>query len=65
MIEDTAIVMLDKLVKSRLKKEKEVKYYQEEVAELQEKMKNLQMDIDATNTLIRMINIVEPLIDSK
>ena len=56
MAENTNIIILDKLITSRLKKEKELKYYQEELMELQDKMKNLQMDIDVTNIIIRMIN---------
>ena len=56
MSEETNIIILDKLIESRLKKEKELKYYQEELMELQEKMKMLQMDIDVTNIIIRMIN---------
>tara|TARA_R110000822_G_scaffold142841_1_gene280984 strand:- start:481 stop:702 length:222 start_codon:yes stop_codon:yes gene_type:complete len=56
MSEETNIIVLDKLIESRLKKEKELKYYQEELMELQEKMKMLQMDIDVTNIIIRMIN---------
>ena len=56
MFEETNIIVLDKLVESRLKKEKELKYYQEELMELQEKMQNLQMDIDVTSIIIRMIN---------
>jgi hypothetical protein len=56
MFEETNIIVLDKLIESRLKKEKELKYYQEELMELQEKMKMLQMDIDVTNIIIRMIN---------
>jgi len=56
MSEETNIIILDKLIASRLKKEKELKYYQEELMELQEKMKMLQMDINVTNIIIRMIN---------
>ena len=56
MSEETNIIILDKLIESRLKKEKELKYYQEELMELQEKMKMLQMDIDVTSIIIRMIN---------
>ena len=56
MFEETNIIVLDKLIESRLKKEKELKYYQEELMELQEKMQNLQMDIDVTSIIIRMIN---------
>ena len=56
MAEKTNIIILGKLIESRLKKEKELRYYQEELMELQDKMKTLQMDIDVTNIIIRMIN---------
>ena len=56
MSEETNIIILDKLIASRLKKEKELKYYQEELMELEENMKMLQMDINVTNIIIRMIN---------
>ena len=53
---ETNIIILDKLIASRLQKEKELKYYEEELLELQEKMNRLQMDIDVTNIIIKMIN---------
>ena len=56
MSEETNIIVLDKLIESRLKKEKELKYYQEELMELQEKMKMLQMDIDLKTYLIGKAN---------
>lgn len=53
---ETNIIILEKLIASRLQKEKELQYYQEELLELQEKMNRLQMDIDVTNIIIKMIN---------
>jgi hypothetical protein len=53
---ETNIIILEKLIASRLQKEKELKYYEEELLELQEKMNRLQMDIDVTNIIIKMIN---------
>ena len=64
MAENTNIITLGKLIESRLKKEKELKYYQEELMELQDKMKTLQMDIDVTNVIIQMIND-ENIVDLK
>ena len=64
MAEKTNIIILGKLIESRLKKEKELRYYQEELMELQDKMKNLQMDIDVTNVIIQMIND-ENIVDLK
>ena len=51
MFEETNIIVLDKLIESRLKKEKELKYYQEELMELQEKMKMLQIT-NVTNHIL-------------
>jgi hypothetical protein len=53
---DTNVIVLEKLIASRLQKEKELKYYEEQLLELQEKMNHLQMDIDVTNIIIKMIN---------
>ena len=53
---DTNVIVLEKLIASRLQKEKELKYYEEQLLELQEKMSHLQMDIDVTNIIIKMIN---------
>ena len=53
---DTNVIVLEKLIASRLQKEKELKYYEEHLLELQEKMNHLQMDIDVTNIIIKMIN---------
>jgi len=56
MTDTTNVIVLEKLIASRLQKEKELKYYEEQLLELQEKMNHLQMDIDVTNIIIRMIN---------
>ena len=39
----------------RSKKQKELMYYREKLLELQEKMKHIQMDIDVTSIIIKMI----------
>ena len=56
MTDTTNVIVLEKLIASRLQKEKELKYYEEQLLELQEKMSHLQMDIDVTNIIIKMIN---------
>jgi len=56
MTDTTNVIVLEKLIASRLQKEKELKYYEEQLLELQEKMNHLQMDIDVTNIIIKMIN---------
>ena len=39
----------------RSKKQKELMYYREKLLELEEKMKHIQMDIDVTSIIIKMI----------
>jgi len=56
MTDTTNVIVLEKLIASRLQKEKELKYYEEQLLELQEKMNHLHMDIDVTNIIIKMIN---------
>ena len=60
----TNIIVLEKLIESRLRKETEIRYYQEQLEELAEKMKHLQMDIDVTNIIINMIE-GEKVVDIK
>jgi hypothetical protein len=60
----TNIIVLEKLIESRLRKETEISYYQEQLEELAEKMKHLQMDIDVTNIIINMIE-GEKVVDIK
>jgi phage regulator Rha-like protein len=60
----TNIIVLEKLIETRLRKEKEIRYYQEQLEELGEKLKHLQMDIDVTNIIINMIE-GEKVVDIK
>ena len=60
----TNIIVLEKLIEARLRKETEIRYYQEQLEELAEKMKHLQMDIDVTNIIINMIE-GEKVVDIK
>lgn len=49
------IIMLADILETRVRKEKELEYYQKELEKLKEKMFFIQKDIDVTNLIIDMI----------
>jgi hypothetical protein len=49
------IILISDIVETKLRKEKELQYYQEELDKLKQKMFFLQKDIDITNLIINMI----------
>ena len=49
------IIMLADVLETRVRKEKELEYYQKELEKLQEKMFFIRKDIDITNLIIDMI----------
>lgn len=56
------IIMLSEVLETRVRKQKELEYYQAELEKLKEKMFFLQKDIDITNIIIDMIekeNVVD------
>lgn len=56
------IIMLTDVLEQKVRKEKELEYYQKELEKLQEKMFFIQKDIDVTNLIIDLIekeNIVD------
>jgi hypothetical protein len=56
------IIMLADVLETRVRKEKELEYYQKELDKLKKKMFFIQKDIDVTNLIIDMIekeNIVD------
>ena len=56
------IIMLADILETRVRKEKELEYYQKELDKLKEKMFFIQKDIDITNLIIDMIekeNIID------
>jgi len=68
--EDAKIILLKDVIETKLRKEKELDYYQKQLEELQMKMVFLKKDIHLTNTIINIIeteNIMqlEPLILDK
>ena len=58
------IIMLTDVLEQKIRKEKELEYYQKELEKLQEKMFFIQKDIDVTNLIIDMIE-KESVIDLK
>lgn len=56
------IIMLTDVLEQKVRKEKELEYYQKELEKLQQKMFFVQKDIDVTNLIIDMIekeNVVD------
>lgn len=56
------IIMLSEILETRVRKQKELEYYQKELEKLKEKMFFIQKDIDITNLIIDMIekeNVVD------
>lgn len=49
------IIMLTDILETRVRKEKELEYYQKELEKLQQKMFFIRKDIDITNLIIDMI----------
>jgi hypothetical protein len=49
------IVLLHEVIEQKIRKEKELEYYQEQLAELQRKMSYVQREIDLTNIIISVI----------
>lgn len=55
MTEEKKILLLTDIIEQRLRKEKELEYYQEQLDEIKRKMWFLQKDLDVTNTIIALI----------
>lgn len=49
------IILLSEVIETKLRKEKELEYYQEELEKLMSKMSFLRRDIDLTNIIIKII----------
>lgn len=54
MVEDK-IIRLGELIEHRLRKEKEIEFYKQQLLELQDKILNLQKDVDLTKLIIDII----------
>jgi hypothetical protein len=55
MTEESKIVMLTDIFEQKIRKEKELEFYQKELEKLQEKMYWLKREIDLNNTIIDII----------
>jgi hypothetical protein len=62
VIDDKRIIFLTDLIETKVRKEKELEYYQVELQKLQEKMFYVKKEIDLTKTIIHIIE-EEKIID--
>lgn len=64
MTKEQRIIMLADVIENKVRKEKELEFYEEELKKLQEKMFWLRRDIDVTNIILDMIKN-ETVVDLK
>ena len=74
-MKNNKLIFIADVLETKLRKEKELQFYQEELEKLQKKMFFIQKDIEITNTIIKLIenesiydieeNMVVPLIGKK
>lgn len=55
MTEEKKILLLTDIIEQRLRKEKELEFYQEQLEEIERKMWFLQKELEITNTIIALI----------
>jgi len=53
--ENGKLILLTDILEQKIRKEKELEFYQKELEKLQEKMYWVKREIDVTNTIIRII----------
>ena len=53
---DSKISLISEMIETKIRKEKELEYYQQQLEELTKKMFFLQKDVDLTNTIIDIIH---------
>lgn len=61
-MEEKKIILLSDFIDTRIRKEKELEFYQKQLEEIQQKMYWLKRDLDLTNTIIELIeneNVVD------
>ena len=58
------LILITDIIEQKVRKEKELQYYQEELEKLKQKMWFIQKDIDVTNIIINMIE-TEKVVDLK
>jgi len=64
MNDEPKLILLTDIIEQKVRKEKELEFYQAELAKLQEKMYWLRRDIDVNNIIIDMIKS-EKVLDIK
>jgi hypothetical protein len=64
LTKEQRIILLADVIENKVRKEKELEFYEEELKKLQEKMYWLRRDIDVTNIILDMIKN-ETVIDLK
>ena len=64
MSETGKLIMISDIIETRLRKEKELEYYQKQLEKIQNKMFFLKKDLEITNLIIDMIE-QEKVIDFK
>ena len=55
MSEESRIIVLTDLIEQKLRKEKEIEFYQKQLLEFQVKIQHLQKDVDLTKLIIDVI----------
>ena len=55
MSEESRIIVLTDLIEQKLRKEKEIEFYQKQLLEFQIKIQHLQKDVDLTKLIIDVI----------
>lgn len=55
MSEENNLILLTDIIETRLRKQKELEYYEEELRKLQQKMFFIKKDIDITTLIINLI----------
>lgn len=63
-MKESKLIFLTDIIETKVRKEKELEYYQQQLEELQRKMFFLKKDIDITNIIINMIES-EKVLDIK
>jgi hypothetical protein len=61
---ESQIILLTDVLETRIRKEKELEFYQQELEKLQQKMSFLKKEIDLTNLIINIIE-QESVVDIK
>ena len=64
MEKPSKLILISDIIETRLRKEKEIEYYQKQIEKIQHKMFFLQKDLEITNLIIEMIER-EKVVDIK